>query len=74
MGVARFEFVEDNRLECGDCARRLRRTLQRVPGIEEISISVRRQRVSIGYHTALLDRDALGERLAELGHVVRPTG
>ena len=57
---------------CAACARRLRRRLRRVCGIEDIRISVARQRIAIGYNTVFLDSDGLGEKLAELGHVVRP--
>lgn len=74
MGVARFEFIEEERLECATCARRLRRALQRVSGIEEVSISVQQQRLSVAYNPVLLDRDSIGEKLADLGHVVRPVG
>jgi copper chaperone CopZ len=70
--VAQFEFADDDPLRCPACARRLRKRLQRVSGIEAIGISVARQRISIGYNTVLLDADDLGEKLAELGHVVRP--
>lgn len=71
MEIAHFQFVEDCRLECPTCAHRLRRALQRVSGIEEIRISVNRQRISIGYNGILIDYDALGEKLADFGYVVR---
>lgn len=74
MASASFAFVEDDPLRCRDSARRLRRALQRVPGIEAVAISIEKQRVSIAYNGSLLDPDTLGEKLADLGHVVRPAG
>jgi len=72
MAFAAFEFVEDDPLRGRKCAARIRRALQHVCGIEAVTIDVRRQRISIMYNPILLDGDWLGEKLADLGHVVRP--
>lgn len=74
MPCASFEFVEDDPLQCPHCARRLRRALQRVPGIEAVAISIEKQWISITFNAVLLDCDTLGEKLADLGHVVKPAG
>lgn len=72
MAFATFAFVEDDPLQGRESAARIRRALQRVCGIEAVTIDVRRQRISITYNPILLDGDWLGEKLADLGHVVRP--
>lgn len=74
MACASFEFVEDDPLQCAHYARRLRRALQRIAGIEALAISIEKQWISITYNPILLDSDTLGEKLADLGHVVRPAG
>lgn len=74
MPCASFEFVEDDPLQCPHCARRLRRALQRVHGIEAVAISIEKQWISITFNAVLLDCDTLGEKLADLGHVVKPAG
>lgn len=71
---ASFAFVEDDPLQCDQCTRRLREALQRVPGIEAVSISIEEQWIAIRFNPVLLDSDTLGEKLADLGHVVRPAG
>lgn len=72
MAFAAFEFVEDDPLQGRESGARIRRALQRVCGIEAVTIDVRGQRISITYNPILLDGDWLGEKLADLGHVVRP--
>lgn len=72
MLTVKLDFVEDSPLPCTTCARRLRRALEGVRGIEEISISICHQQIAIGYNMVLLDCDDLGEILADLGYVVRP--
>lgn len=72
MGWVRLEILQETPLECRRCAGRLRRALERVKGIEEIHISVRRQSISIGYNPVLVDGDRPGELLADSGYVVRP--
>ena len=72
MASASFEFVEDDQLQCARCERRLRRALQRVPGIEALTISIDKQSIGIAFNPVLIDSDTLGETLADLGHVVRP--
>lgn len=72
MPCASFEFVEDDPLQCPHCARRLRRALHRMPGIEAVAISIEKQWISITFNAVLLDSDTLGEKLADLGHVVKP--
>lgn len=72
MAFAAFEFVADDPLQGHEAAARIRRALQRVCGIEAVTIDVRGQRISITYNPILLDGDWLGEKLADLGHVVRP--
>ncbi|HWA38279.1 MAG TPA: hypothetical protein VG873_10480 [Burkholderiales bacterium] len=72
MARAAFEFVEDDPLQGRECAMRIRRALERVCGVEGITIDVRKQRISITYNPILLDGDWLGEKMADLGHVVRP--
>lgn len=39
-----------------------------------ISISVTQQRILIGFNPVFLEYDAIGEKLADLGYVVRPCG
>ena len=70
--IAHFDFAEDDPLRRPACTRRLRRHLQRTCGVETVTISVARQGITIGFNPVFLDPDALGEKLAELGHVVRP--
>lgn len=72
MAFVRLEILRETPLECPRCAGRLRRALERVKGIEEIRISVRRQAITIGYNRVLVDDDRPGELLADLGYVVRP--
>ena len=72
MPSARFQFCDDCPVGCQSCARQLRRALEQVAGIEEIAISVKHQRITIGYSPIFLDYDSIGEKLADLGYVVRP--
>lgn len=46
MACASFELVEDDPLQCAHCARCLRRALQRLPGIEAVTISIEKQRIA----------------------------
>jgi copper chaperone CopZ len=71
MQVVCFGVLQDSPLTCRRCARRLRRALAHVPGIEKIGVSLRYQRLAIGYNPVLLDEDDLVQRLAELGFGVR---
>lgn len=72
MSTACFEFSDDCGLRCQTCARRLRRALERVSGIEDIRMSVKHQRLCIAFNPVLLESDAIGELLAELEYVVLP--
>jgi hypothetical protein len=66
-----LEFLAEPRIESRS-ALRLRRALESTCGVEAISISIKRQVIWIEHNPLFLDADAIGEKLARLGFVIRP--
>lgn len=71
MASVCLELLAEPRIDTSG-ARHVRRELERTCGVEAITISVKRQLIVVDYNSLYLDGDALGEKMADLGFVVRP--
>lgn len=71
--LVEFELMGEDTCLSAHCAQSLVRSLERVMGIEDITLSCETQRILLVFHPGLITVNDLGEKLAELGYVVRRT-
>ena len=63
-----FEVVGDQKMVCESCERRVERMLKGLDGVSKVHAHSQNQRIEVLVDTALLERDAVVERLATAGY------
>ncbi len=66
-----FEVVGDQRLTCEGCEQRVERLLKAQRGVEQVRAQARNQRIEVLFDAALLEANAIAERLGEAGYQTR---
>ena len=66
-----FEITGDTRLVCDGCERRVERLLKTLPGVGQVHAHARDQRIEVLFDTAMLDSNAIAERLGKAGYLTK---
>jgi copper chaperone len=66
-----FEVVGDQRLTCEGCEQRVERLLKALQGVRQVRAQARNQQIEVLYDAALLEADAITERLGVAGYHTR---
>ncbi len=66
-----FEVVGDQRLTCEGCEQRVERILKTLQGVRQVRAQARNQRIEVLFDAALLEANAITERLGESGYQTR---
>lgn len=66
-----FEVTGDQRLVCEGCERRVERLLQALPGVGKVRAQAHNQRIEVLLDTAMLNADAIVERVGKAGYQTR---
>ena len=66
-----FEVVGDQRLTCEGCEQRVERLLKTLQGVGQVRAHARNQRIEVLLDAALLEANAITERLSEAGYQTR---
>lgn len=66
-----FEVVGDQRLTCEGCEQRVERLLKTLQGVGQVRAQARDQRIEVLFDTAMLESNAIAERLGEAGYRTR---
>lgn len=66
--MTRTESLSIVGMTCGACARRVQRSLQRVPGVQSVAVSLDDGRAAVTYDPALASVDALRRAVVDAGY------
>lgn len=66
-----FEVVGDQRLTCEGCEQRVERLLKTLQGVGQVRAQARNQCIEVLFDEALLEVNAIAERLGEAGYQTR---
>lgn len=66
-----FEVIGDQRLVCEGCEERVEHVLKGVQGVGQVRAQARNQRIEVLFDTAVLDANAIAERLGKTGYQTR---
>ncbi len=69
-----FEVVGDQRLTCEGCEQRVERLLKTLQGVGQVRAQAHNQRIEVLFDAALLEANAIAERLGEAGYQTRVGG
>lgn len=63
-----FEVVGDQKMVCENCERRVERMLKGMAGVAKVHAHSKNQQIEVLVDTALLESDAIVDRLATAGY------
>ena len=63
-----FEVIGDQQLVCEGCEERVEHVLKTLPGVGKVRAQARNQHVDVLFDTAVLDANAIAERIAKAGY------
>lgn len=66
-----FEVTGDQRLACEGCEQRVERVLKAMPGVGKVRAQAQNQTIQVLYDAAVLQPDAIEERLSKAGYQTR---
>lgn len=66
-----FEVVGDQRLTCEGCEQRVERLLKTLQGVGQVRAQAHTQRIEVLFDTAVLDANAIAERVRQTGYQTR---
>ncbi len=66
-----FEVIGDQRLVCAGCEERVEHLLKVVQGVGQVRAQARNQRIEVLFDTAVLDANAIAERVGKAGYQTR---
>lgn len=66
-----FEITGDQRLACEGCEARIQHVLKTLKGVREVRAKARDQRIEVLFDAAVLEPNAIAERLVEAGYETR---
>jgi len=69
-----LEVVGNQRLTCEGCEEHVERLLKALPGIGQVRAQARNQCIEVLFDAALLEANAIAERLGKAGYETRVDG
>ena len=66
-----FEVIGDQRLVCEGCEQRVEHVLKTLQGVGQVRAHTRNQRIEVLFDTAVLNANAIAERVGEAGYQTR---
>ena len=63
-----FEVIGDQRLHCESCEQRVEGLLKNLQGVRQVRARARNQSIDVLFDTAVLDADAIADRLGKAGY------
>jgi copper chaperone len=66
-----FEVIGDQRLVCEGCEQRVEHVLKTLQGVGQVRAHARNQRIEVLFDTAVLNANAIAERVGETGYQTR---
>ncbi len=63
-----FEVVGEQKLHCESCERRVERLLKSLDGVGKVHANSKNQRIDVLLDTAILESDAIKDRLRTAGY------
>jgi copper chaperone len=66
-----FEVIGDQKLVCEGCEERVEHVLKALQGVRQIRARARNQRIEVLFDAAVLDANAIAERLDKAGYQTR---
>ena len=65
-----FQVIGDERIHCAGCETRIGFALRRLPGIRDVQVSARSQRIAVSIDPEEIGSEQVRARLRELGYEV----
>jgi len=69
-----FEVIGDQKLVCEGCEERVEHALKTVPGVGQVRAHAGNQRIEVLFDAAVLDANAITERIREAGYQTKVAG
>jgi copper chaperone CopZ len=66
-----FEVIGDQQLVCEGCEERVEHALKTLEGVGKVRAHARNQRIDVLFDEAVLDTNAIAERVAKAGYQTR---
>jgi len=63
-----FEVIGDQQLVCKGCEERVEHALKALQGVRQVRAQVRNQRIEVLFNAAVVDADAIAERISKVGY------
>ena len=66
-----FEVIGDQRLVCEGCEQRVEHVLKALQGVGQVRANAHNQRIEVLFDAAMLDANAIAERVGKAGYQTR---
>ena len=66
-----FEVIGDQQLACEGCEERVEHAVKTLEGVGQVRAKARNQRIDVLFDTALLEPNAIAERIDKAGYQTR---
>ena len=66
-----LEVIGENKMACDGCEQRVERALKQQAGVQKARANARNQRIEVIFDGAVLEADAISERIGKAGYTTR---